>query len=104
MTPSTSAPLLSRGSWPEARRIADILRKETVGGILPGTTVRRLFDRAAASGWPTEVSAGGVADLHAAEAVWLVSGVRGAAVVHTLDGVARGDAGRTRRVRELLAR
>ncbi|MEP7368334.1 MAG: Na+/H+ antiporter NhaA [Dermatophilaceae bacterium] len=26
--------LLSRGSWPEAERIADILRKETVGGAL----------------------------------------------------------------------
>jgi Na+:H+ antiporter, NhaA family len=26
--------LLSRGSWAEARRIADILRKETVGGVL----------------------------------------------------------------------
>ncbi|GLW13070.1 Na(+)/H(+) antiporter NhaA [Microtetraspora sp. NBRC 13810] len=26
--------LLGRGSWPEARRIADILRKETIGGAL----------------------------------------------------------------------
>ncbi|GAA3962348.1 Na+/H+ antiporter NhaA [Actinoplanes auranticolor] len=26
--------LFSRGSWPEARRIADILRKETIGGML----------------------------------------------------------------------
>ncbi|GAA4945971.1 hypothetical protein GCM10025331_36630 [Actinoplanes utahensis] len=26
--------LLSRGSWPEARRVADILRTETVGGLL----------------------------------------------------------------------
>jgi NhaA family Na+:H+ antiporter len=26
--------LLGRGSWPEARRIADILRKETIGGML----------------------------------------------------------------------
>ena len=34
MSPSTSAPLLSRGSWAETRRIADILRKETVGGAL----------------------------------------------------------------------
>ena len=73
-------------------------------GILPGTTMRRLFDRAAAEGWPTEVTAGSVADLHAAEAVWLVSGVRGVAVLRVLDGVPRGDAGLTRRVRELLAR
>ena len=26
--------LLSRGSWPEAKRLAEILRKETVGGML----------------------------------------------------------------------
>ena len=26
--------LFGRGSWPEARRIADILRKETIGGVL----------------------------------------------------------------------
>lgn len=34
---STSGPrpaLLSRGSWPEARRIASILRTEAAGGIL----------------------------------------------------------------------
>ncbi len=34
MSPSTNAPLLGRGSWAETRRIADILRKETVGGAL----------------------------------------------------------------------
>jgi 4-amino-4-deoxychorismate lyase len=73
-------------------------------GILAGTTMARLFARAAEAGWPTEVVAGTVADLHAADAVWLVSGVRGAATVHTLDGIRRGDAGLSARVRELLAR
>jgi 4-amino-4-deoxychorismate lyase len=73
-------------------------------GILAGTTVVRLFARAGDDGWPTSVIVGTVADLHAADAVWLVSGVRGAVTVHTLDGVARGDAGLSRRVRELLAR
>jgi len=71
-------------------------------GILPGTTVARLFERAADDGWPTAHTAGTVADLHAADAVWLLSGVRLAAVVHTLDGVPRGDAGLSVRVRELL--
>jgi 4-amino-4-deoxychorismate lyase len=71
-------------------------------GILPGTTVARLFERAADDGWPTSSSPGTVADLHAADAVWLLSGVRLAAVVHTLDGVPRGDAGLTARVRALL--
>ena len=34
MSSSLRSPLLSRGSWAETRRIADILRKETVGGVL----------------------------------------------------------------------
>ncbi|CAA9436785.1 MAG: Na+/H+ antiporter NhaA type [uncultured Pseudonocardia sp.] len=29
-----SSPLFGRGSWPEVSRIADILRKETIGGVL----------------------------------------------------------------------
>ena len=62
----------------------------------------RLFARAADDGWPTAVTPGTVADLHAADAVWLLSGVRGAATVHTLDGVRRGDAGLSERVRQLL--
>jgi NhaA family Na+:H+ antiporter len=38
---STSPRLFARSSWPEARRIADILRQETVGGVLllAGTVV-----------------------------------------------------------------
>jgi 4-amino-4-deoxychorismate lyase len=73
-------------------------------GILPGTTQARLFARATEAGWPTRVTPGTVDDLHAADAVWLVSGIRGPARVHTLDGAARGDGGLTARVRELLAR
>ena len=73
-------------------------------GILPGTTMARLFARAAEAGRPTAVTPGTVDDLRAADAVWLVSGVRAAATVHTLDGVARGDAGLSAGVRELLAR
>ena len=73
-------------------------------GILPGTTQARLFAAAEADGWPTAVTPGTVADLHAADAVWLLSGIRGATPVHRLDGVDRGDAGLSPRVRELLAR
>ncbi|MBJ7453492.1 MAG: branched-chain amino acid aminotransferase, partial [Blastococcus sp.] len=57
-----------------------------------------------ADGWPTARTRGTVDDLHAADAVWLLSGVRGAAAVHTLDGVQRADGGLTTRVQELLAR
>ncbi|MEV4347139.1 Na+/H+ antiporter NhaA [Actinoplanes sp. NPDC049596] len=36
---------LSRGSWPEARRIADVLRKETIGGalLLIGTVIALIW-------------------------------------------------------------
>ena len=73
-------------------------------GILAGTTQARLFARAEADGLPTAVTPGTVADLRTADAVWLLSGIRGAAPVTRLDGVARDDAGLTQRVRELLAR
>jgi 4-amino-4-deoxychorismate lyase len=73
-------------------------------GILAGTTQARLFARAEHDGWPTSVTPGALEDLHAADAVWLLSGIRGAAAVTRLDGVERGDAGLTHRVRELLAR
>ena len=73
-------------------------------GILPGTTMARLFARAAEAGRATAVTPGTVDDLQAADALWLVSGVRAAATVHTLDGVPRGDAGLSAGVRELLAR
>ncbi|MEV7621741.1 Na+/H+ antiporter NhaA [Actinoplanes sp. NPDC089786] len=33
-SPKSSFRLLSRGSWPEARRVGDVLRTETVGGVL----------------------------------------------------------------------
>ncbi|MBW8485946.1 Na+/H+ antiporter NhaA [Actinomadura parmotrematis] len=32
--PDDRNPLFGRGTWPEARRIAEILRKETIGGVL----------------------------------------------------------------------
>jgi 4-amino-4-deoxychorismate lyase len=73
-------------------------------GILAGTTQARLFARAEDDGWPTSVTPGTIADLHAADAVWLLSGIRGAAPVTRLDGVDRTDAGLSPRVRELLAR
>ncbi|MGY1718498.1 aminotransferase class IV [Blastococcus sp. SYSU DS0552] len=72
-------------------------------GILAGTTQARLFDAARAAGWPTASTPGTVEDLHSADAVWLLSGVRGAVTVHTVDGAPRGDAGLSPRIRELLA-
>lgn len=58
-------------------------------GILPGTTQQLLFARAAAVGWPTAETSARVDDLHAADALWLVSSVRGPVEVIELDGKSR---------------
>ena len=72
------------------------------GGIIAGTTQADLFQHAEHAGWATSVVPTKPADLVAAEAVWLVSSVRGAAAVTSIDGVARGDAGLTPAVHRLL--
>lgn len=55
-------------------------------GLLPGVTVRHLFAHAAEHGFGTEITRGTVADLHAADGVWLLSSVRISAAVTSLDG------------------
>jgi 4-amino-4-deoxychorismate lyase len=55
-------------------------------GILPGTTQAALFRAAELAGWSVKVEPVTVADLHAADAVVLVSSVRKITRVHTLDG------------------
>ncbi len=70
-------------------------------GILPGTTQALLFSRAAGAGLQTAVSPGRLADLLEADAVWMVSSVRGAAAVTRLDDVPRGDAGLTPWIQQL---
>jgi 4-amino-4-deoxychorismate lyase len=58
-------------------------------GILAGTTQQLLFDRAAAAGWQPEYALATVDDLHAADAVWIISSVRGPVEVIDIDGKAR---------------
>lgn len=55
-------------------------------GILDGVTVRRLF--AADTGWGTEIRRATRDDLLGADGVWLLSSIRLAAAVTTLDGKA----------------
>lgn len=71
-------------------------------GILAGTTQADLFERAEHAGWATAVVPTTPADLVAADAVWLVSSVRGAAAITSIDGTSRGDAGLTPTVHQLL--
>jgi 4-amino-4-deoxychorismate lyase len=58
-------------------------------GILAGTTQQLLYAAAAEHGWRTEYTLGSVADLHAADVVWLVSSTRGPVGVVELDGKSR---------------
>jgi 4-amino-4-deoxychorismate lyase len=55
--------------------------------ILPGTTVRALFDVATRRGLSCQQAILTMADLIAAQGIWLLSSVTLAARVHTLDGV-----------------
>jgi 4-amino-4-deoxychorismate lyase len=55
-------------------------------GILAGTTQRLLFEQAAADGWQVRETLAPLADLHAADVVWVVSSVRGPIDVVELDG------------------
>ncbi len=57
--------------------------------ILPGITRRRVL--AAAAGWGYDAAEGELApaDLHAADGLWLLSSLRLAAPVHTVDGRSR---------------
>lgn len=71
-------------------------------GILGGTTQALLFERAADTGRPVATMPTTVADLHAADSVWLIGSVRGPVDVVRLDGTPRGrDAARTAEIRAL---
>ncbi len=71
-------------------------------GILAGITQAALFRAAEAAGWHTRVESLKVADLHAANGMWLCSSVRLITRVHTLDGHPLPDAGLTDTLRALL--
>ncbi|WP_433648865.1 aminotransferase class IV [Micromonospora zamorensis] len=71
-------------------------------GILAGTTVAWLLAHAAELGLNTAERLVTVAELHAADGLWFTSSLRGAAEVHTLDGVRRAHCPRTPALHALL--
>ncbi|MFF5178664.1 aminotransferase class IV [Micromonospora sp. NPDC000316] len=71
-------------------------------GILPGTTMAWLLAHATELGLSAAERMVTTAELHAADGVWLTSSVRGAAEVHTLDGVRRAPCPRTPALHALL--
>lgn len=89
----TSAVVIARG-----RRL---LSPPSSLGILPSISLGRLFSAAGTAGWEARFERLAVADLHGAEGVWLVSSVRLAARVHTLDGTALPDTGLHGEIAEL---
>lgn len=56
-------------------------------GILPSITLQAFFAAAAAAGWACEYARLSAGELRAAEGIWLLSSVRLAARVRSLDGV-----------------
>lgn len=70
--------------------------------ILPGTTVRAVFDEARARGLACRERPISVAELVGAQGVWLLSSVTLAARVHTLDGVPLRQAPRAAEVADLV--
>ena len=71
-------------------------------GILAGTTVNYLLDRAGELGLKPERTRANLDDLYAADEVWLCSSVRGAARITMLDGKPLGERGLTAGVQRIL--
>ncbi|WP_019202212.1 aminodeoxychorismate lyase [Tsukamurella sp. 1534] len=71
-------------------------------GILPGTTVRALFEAAEDKGVATAIEPLFPADLAMNDGVWLVSSITLCARVHTLNGRALPDAPMDSTVRDLI--
>ncbi|WP_444949046.1 aminotransferase class IV [Micromonospora ureilytica] len=71
-------------------------------GILGGTTAAWLLAHATELGLNAAERMVTTAELHAADGVWFTSSLRGAAEVHTLDGVRRANCPRTPALQALL--
>jgi len=74
----TSTIIVQRGN--------ELLTPNPGEGVLPGTTQAALFETAANCGWKVTPTVLVPRDLFTADAVWLVSSVRIAVVVKSIDG------------------
>lgn len=74
-----------RSSVMIAPQLGTLLTPPTSMPILPGTTQRAVFDIAPGHGWQCAQQTIRVADIEAAQGVWLLSSVTLAARVHTVD-------------------
>ena len=77
--------------WAQGTRLATT--PVGASGILAGTTMAALFDRARADGYDVTVATIRADDLPAVDGIWLVSAIRGVAGVSELDGKPRPDHG-----------
>jgi 4-amino-4-deoxychorismate lyase len=73
--------------WLAGRTLCTVPAAET--GVLPGVTARWLLDHAGELGLTAEERLVTPAELHAADAVWLTSSLRGAAEIRSLDQTPR---------------
>lgn len=91
----TSTIIIQRGQ--------ELLTPNPGEGVLPGTTQAALFETAAARGWKVTPAVLTPEVLYTADAVWLVSSVRIAALVASIDGreINRPDAAAEQEFRDL---
>jgi 4-amino-4-deoxychorismate lyase len=86
--------------WLSGDVLCTVPAEET--GILPGVTVRHLFDHAHEADFRAEQRMIRPAELSTVDGVWLVSSVRGPAEVRTLDGAELTASAHTNALRKLL--
>lgn len=91
----TSTIIVQRGN--------ELLTPNPGEGVLPGTTQSALFETAANCGWTVTPTVLVPEDLYTADAVWLVSSVRIAVVVKSIDGepIRQPDAAAEKEFRDL---
>ncbi|WP_285727608.1 aminodeoxychorismate lyase [Psychromicrobium xiongbiense] len=82
----TSSVLIARVETRDGQPVKHLVTPQLDAGILPGTTQGALFAAAQQQGWVLGYGPLVPQDLFQADALWLVSSIRGLAPIRTLDG------------------